>query len=128
MGNADLKLTETWTFRLVPGAIQLHVDRTYDWLSTTDLTVRHNGMLSIGWARVWDNIRRPADGGDLPIGNAYTGSDNFYLSQPNGMHCHNKFASGQRCNASNASIRFSHSKPDMNLLKLKLTLLTLCCL
>lgn len=82
MSNSSLSLHETWIFTVTPQNIVLHVARTYAWLNTSDLKIRHNGMLTIGWARVWDSIRRPGDGGDLPIGNAYTGANNFYLSQP----------------------------------------------
>lgn len=80
MGNASLSLHETWTFTVTPRNIQLKVARSYDWLNAADPNIRHNGQLTIGWARVWDNIRRPEDGGDLPIGNAYTGASNFFLS------------------------------------------------
>lgn len=83
MSNASLALHETWKFTVTPENIILHVARTYDWLDTSDLKIRHNGMLTIGWARIWDNVRRPQDGGDLPIGNDYTGANNFFLSQPN---------------------------------------------
>ncbi|GAA5189832.1 hypothetical protein GCM10023322_43450 [Rugosimonospora acidiphila] len=83
MANDAVSLRETWTFTLTNDTIRLGVQRTYDWLDTTNTSVRHNGMLSIGWGRVWDNVRRPADGGDLPIGNAYTGENNFFLSEPN---------------------------------------------
>jgi hypothetical protein len=83
MGNDKLSLDETWRFEATSGGVHLSVDRTYHWLDTGNLAVRHNGMLTIGWARVWDNIRRPEDGGNLPIGNAYTGANNFFLSQPN---------------------------------------------
>ncbi|GAA5190819.1 hypothetical protein GCM10023322_46840 [Rugosimonospora acidiphila] len=83
MKNATVSLAETWTFTLTDDNIGLSVARTYDWLNTANLKVRHNGELSIGWARVWDNIRRPADGGNLPIGNAYTGDNNFFLAKIN---------------------------------------------
>lgn len=83
MGNDALSLAETWRFEATADGVHLKVSRTYHWLDTANLGVRHNGMLTIGWARVWDNIRRPEDGGNLPIGNAYTGANNFFLSQPN---------------------------------------------
>jgi hypothetical protein len=83
MSNATLELHETWSFILTAHGIQLHATRTYNWLNTADENVRHNGQLTIGWARVWDNIRRPDDGGDLPIGNDYTGANNFFLSKVN---------------------------------------------
>jgi hypothetical protein len=82
MGNDDLSLAETWRFNVTPGKVDVRVSRTYHWLDTANLAVRHNGLLTIGWARVWDNIRRPEDGGNLPLGNDYTGTNNFFLTQP----------------------------------------------
>jgi F5/8 type C domain len=83
MSNAELTVDETWTFQLDKGAIDLDVDRRYDWADGVTPALAHNGQLEIGWARVWDNIRRPGDGGNIPIGNAYTGKDGFYLNEPN---------------------------------------------
>lgn len=83
MSNSTLSVAEQWNFVVTQKNVQLKVERTYDWLDTANLNVRHNGMLTFGWARVWDNIRRPQDGGDLPIGNAYAGTNNFFLSQVN---------------------------------------------
>jgi hypothetical protein len=79
MTDGALNITETWKFTTDRTGVDLDVRRTYGSATTID----HNGQLRIGWARVWDNIRRPADGGNLPIGNAYTGRNNFFLSQPN---------------------------------------------
>ncbi|WP_335982525.1 discoidin domain-containing protein [Streptomyces sp. CA2R106] len=81
MANARVALEETWRFDLTGTGIELSSSRGYDWLDTSDRSVRHNGQLTFGWARVWDNIRRPQDGGDLPLGNAYTGQNSFFLSQ-----------------------------------------------
>ncbi|WP_243063576.1 discoidin domain-containing protein [Humibacter sp. RRB41] len=83
MSNNALSVAEQWHFVVTQNNVHLKVSRTYDWTDASDLKVRHNGMLTLGWARIWDNIRRPQDGGDLPIGNAYTGSNNFFLSQAN---------------------------------------------
>ena len=63
MGNDKLSLDETWRFEATADGVHLSVDRTYHWRDTGNTAVRHNGMLTIGWARVWDNIRRPEDGG-----------------------------------------------------------------
>jgi F5/8 type C domain len=79
----EVTIDETWSFDLGVGGIDLEVARDYDWADGATPEIRHNGQLEIGWARVWDNIRRPQDGGNLPIGNAYTGHDGFFLSQPN---------------------------------------------
>ncbi|GAB3608606.1 hypothetical protein GCM10027414_07310 [Humibacter ginsengiterrae] len=83
MSDDALSVSERWNFVVTRDTVHLQVSRTYDWTNAADPKVRHNGMLTFGWARIWDNIRRPQDGGDLPIGNAYTGSNNFFLSQPN---------------------------------------------
>lgn len=83
MADAELTIDETWSFSLNKGDIDLDVDRTYDWADGVTPTLAHNGQLEIGWARVWDNIRRPGDGGNIPIGNAYAGKDGFYLNEPN---------------------------------------------
>ena len=78
-----MPIDETWSFDIVIDGIDLEVARDYDWADGVTPAIAHNGQLAIGWARVWDNIRRPGDGGNLPIGNAYTGHDGFYLNQPN---------------------------------------------
>lgn len=78
MSDAGLAVDETWHLSADRGGIDLDVARSY----TSEATIEHNGQLRIGWARVWDNIRRPADGGNLPIGNAYTGRNSFFLSEP----------------------------------------------
>ena len=83
MGNAELHVDETWSFDVRHGDIGLTVDRHYDWADGSTPALAHNGQLAFGWARVWDNIRRPGDGGNIPIGNAYTGDDGFYLNEPN---------------------------------------------
>lgn len=83
MAADGLKVAETWSFDASKGNLGLTVDRRYDWADGGAHALRHNGQLDIAWARVWDNIRRPQDGGNLPIGNAYTGKDGFFLSQPN---------------------------------------------
>lgn len=82
LANADVSIDERWTFGLGPDGIDLNSTRSYHWLETTNTKIRHNGQLETGWARVWDDIRRPEDGGDLPIGNAYTGTNKFFLSTP----------------------------------------------
>lgn len=81
MANADVQIAESWKFELGHDGINLTTSRTYDWLETSNTAIRHNGQLEIGWARVWDDIRRPEDGGDLPIGNKYAGTNHFFLSQ-----------------------------------------------
>ncbi|MCL2729393.1 MAG: discoidin domain-containing protein [Actinomycetia bacterium] len=81
MGDDRLSVDETWVFRLTGAGIQLSSSRAYDWHDTSDRTIRHDGQLTFGWARVWDNIRRPQDGGNIPLGNAYTGQNAFFLSQ-----------------------------------------------
>lgn len=83
MTNSDVDIEEKWTFALGPDGIDVSSTRSYHWLETGNTSIRHNGQLETGWARVWDDIRRPEDGGDLPIGNAYTGTNNFFLSKPN---------------------------------------------
>ncbi|GAA1929789.1 hypothetical protein GCM10009775_22340 [Microbacterium aoyamense] len=83
MANDELAIDETWSFSLSKGDIDLDVDRTYDWAGDAAPSLAHNGQLEIGWARVWDNIRRPGDGGNIPIGNTYAGTDGFYLNEPN---------------------------------------------
>lgn len=82
LANADVSIDERWTFGLGPDGIHLSSARSYHWLETANTKVRHNGQLETGWARVWDDIRRPEDGGDLPIGNPYTGTNKFFLSTP----------------------------------------------
>ena len=83
MQSDEVTIDETWSFELAIGGIDLEVARDYDWADGATPEIRHNGQLDIGWARVWDNIRRPAGRRQLPIGNAYTGHDGFFLSQPN---------------------------------------------
>jgi hypothetical protein len=78
-----LEIDETWSFDVGKADVDLEVDRRYDWGDGASHPLRHNGQLDIAWARVWDNVRRPQDGGNLPIGNAYTGHDGFFLSEPN---------------------------------------------
>lgn len=82
MADADVTVDEKWTFALGPDGIDVTSTRSYHWLETTNTRIRHNGQLETGWARVWDDIRRPEDGGVIPIGNAYTGANNFFLSKP----------------------------------------------
>ncbi len=83
LSSDEVRVDETWSFDLRNDGIDLQVDRRYDWADGAAPVIRHNGQLDIAWARVWDNIRRPADGGNLPIGNAYTGHDGFFLNQAN---------------------------------------------
>jgi hypothetical protein len=83
MIDDELQIDETWSFDTRHGDIDLEVDRRYDWADGVTPTLAHNGQLTFGWARIWDNIRRPGDGGNIPIGNAYTGHDGFYLNEPN---------------------------------------------
>lgn len=83
MANDELTIDEIWSFDLARGEIEIDVDRRYDWARGVTPALSHNGQLEIGWARVWDNIRRPGDGGNIPIGNAYTGADGFYMNEVN---------------------------------------------
>jgi hypothetical protein len=80
MAADDVALTETWTFIVADGGIDLQTTRRYDVGSGTT-QVAHNGQLTFGWARIWDNIRRADDGGNIPLGNAYAGTDGFYLNK-----------------------------------------------
>lgn len=82
MASESLTVDETWTFDVGADDLGLRVDRRYRWADGVEPVLRHNGQLDIAWARVWDNIRRPADGGNLPIGNDYTGDDGFFLTEP----------------------------------------------
>ena len=81
MASDEVRIDETWSFDLANDSIELRVARDYDWTEGATRVIRHNGQLDIAWARVWDNIRRPADGGNIPIGNAYTGHDGFFLTE-----------------------------------------------
>ena len=83
MASDEVRIDETWSFKLANDGIELRVARDYDWADGATQVIRHNGQLDIAWARVWDNIRRPADGGNIPIGNAYTGHDGFFLTETN---------------------------------------------
>lgn len=83
MSDSAVSIDETWTFDAAPTGIALSSTRTYHWAETTDTQIVHNGDLEIGWARIWSNIRRPQDGGDIPLGNAYTGENGFFLNEPN---------------------------------------------
>lgn len=83
MSDSDVSIDETWHIVATASGIDVTSQRAYDWKETADTALRHNGQLEIGWARVFDDIRRPEDGGDLPIGNPYTGKNNFFLSKVN---------------------------------------------
>ncbi|GAA4345576.1 hypothetical protein GCM10023087_07670 [Microbacterium rhizosphaerae] len=83
LSNGALSIDETWHVVARADGIDVSSQRTYDWKESTDTAITHNGQLDVGWARVFDDIRRPEDGGNLPIGNAYTGANGFYLSKPN---------------------------------------------
>ncbi|TIC79271.1 discoidin domain-containing protein [Nocardioides sp. GY 10127] len=78
----DVSVAETWKFVVTRASIKLHVERVYTWADGAARTVDHNGQLTIGWARTWDAIRRPDDGGTIPLGNDYTGKNGFYLNDP----------------------------------------------
>lgn len=80
MSNSRLTVDEVWLFTLTNDNIQLKVDRIYHWIDTTDTKLSHNAMLEMSWQRIWDNIRRPDDGGNIPLGNAYTGKNGMYLN------------------------------------------------
>lgn len=81
MAADGVEVDETWTFTLDERGVDLEVDRSYAVVGG-EAQVVHNGQLAFGWDRDWDNVRRPADGGNIPIGNAYAGTEGFYLNQP----------------------------------------------
>ena len=84
MANDALAVAETWTITAdALSGVDLTTDRTYDWTEESGGTVVHNGQLRLDWSRVFDNIRRPGDGGNIPIGNDYAGSEGFFLNQEN---------------------------------------------
>lgn len=83
MANDALAVAETWTITADVSGVDLTTDRTYDWTEESGGTVVHNGQLRLDWSRVFDNIRRPGDGGNIPIGNDYAGSEGFFLNQEN---------------------------------------------
>lgn len=80
MGNSKLSINEEWRFTATEKNISLNVTRSYDWLDSTDTKIRHNGMLEFNFRRIWDNIRRPDDGGNISLGNSYVGKNGMYLN------------------------------------------------
>lgn len=83
MADGVVSIEETWHLTATTAGIDVTSQRSYDWHESTNTALRHNGQLEAGWARVFDDIRRPEDGGNLPIGNPYTGANGFFLSQVN---------------------------------------------
>jgi len=83
MTNEQLSVTETWTITADGDGLALTTDRIYDWVDDSGGTVTHNGQLTFDWSRIFDNIRRPGDGGNIPIGNDYAGKEGFFLNQKN---------------------------------------------
>lgn len=80
MGNSKLSVNEEWGFTVADKNIALKVTRSYNWAVSTDTRISHSGMLEFNWQRIWDNIRRPDDGGNIPIGNSYVGKNGMYLN------------------------------------------------
>jgi len=83
MANDAVTVTETWTLTADSDGVDLETAREYDWADESGGTIVHNGQLQLDWSRVFDNIRRPGDGGNIPIGNDYAGSEGFFLNKEN---------------------------------------------
>jgi hypothetical protein len=73
MSAADVTVRERWIFTVRGGGISQRIERTYLNAGDAESVIRvvHSGQPQMVWARdAWDNVRKPADGGTLPVGGA----------------------------------------------------------
>lgn len=71
MSNERLAVDETWRFRLRGDAITQAVRRTYRWTTSApaNRSIRHSAQPQMVWSTdAWDYIRKPEDGGTIPVG------------------------------------------------------------
>ncbi|MBO1739200.1 hypothetical protein [Leifsonia sp. TF02-11] len=61
-------VAESWTFDVVGASVRWSIARTYHLAGATALTPT-TGAITWG-ADTWENVRRPADGGNIPVGGA----------------------------------------------------------
>jgi hypothetical protein len=69
MSAGQVTVHERWTFVVRDDAISHRIDRQYETETGSPVRVAHSGQPRMAWATdAWDHVRKPEDGGTLPVG------------------------------------------------------------